>query len=349
MIIPVIEHIETAIENLVIEKLSPSNFAYMLKGCKYKFLLSQIVRNNPEYALPVFPKALIGIVAHKIIEMRFSGEITTEQEFELQWSSLIKEKELENYGQSDTGLLVDWMTYYKTMRYVFSIPHIEPDKSKPKTTEVGIWDIDYLYGSIDRIIKTDEGIEIIDYKTGEIYEEDGRIKQAYNIQLKLYAVMYQKKYNESVSKLMLRTIDGQSVMIDFSQDELEDLYLKVQEEIKMLKQKDINKLIKCDLSICSNCSVRHLCASYWQNEIADSDTLGKLKVVNDNNLVHIEQNGKINTVTLPAYSNKQLTDIVGSNIRIVSLSKPRDSVKGKVYDAKLWSRVFVVKENCNSH
>jgi CRISPR/Cas system-associated exonuclease Cas4 (RecB family) len=346
--IPVIENIEQEIQDLVITKLSPSHFSYLINGCRYQFLLSQIVKNQPKYKLPSYPKTLLGDIIHKIIALRYCGVINNEDDFDLQWKNLVSEKEIQNYGKSDTGLLIDWIKYYKTKRFVFSIPYmpyIESDKSKPKTSELRIWDIDYLHGSIDRVIISENKVELVDFKTGEIFEQDGSIKQSYSAQLKLYAIMYQKKYAETVERLSLQDIDNNSVDVVFTQQELDELYQQVINEIRLLNKKEYSLLVKNEPGICSKCSVRHLCSYYWESEISENDVCGRLESINANNsLIRIISNGKQNTISqMSIYSSDELKKETGNNVRILNLSKPREVEGGNLYNSQVWSRIYVVK------
>lgn len=46
----------------------------------------------------------------------------------------------------------------------------------------------YIKGSIDRVKRTADGVELIDYKTGKVLDDNGDIKQQYIYQLNIYAI-----------------------------------------------------------------------------------------------------------------------------------------------------------------
>jgi hypothetical protein len=346
MTIPKIKNIEQKVQEIKIEKLSPSNFSSLVDGCKYQFVLSQVAKKQKEYLLPSNPAALLGTVIHKIIELRYSGKIKEEQDFEEQWNSLIQELEMQHYGKTDTELLIDWVKYYKTKKYVFSIPYIETDSNKPKTSEVGILDIDYLHGSIDRVnYLSDNQVELIDFKTGNIYETDNSdIKKIYSAQLKLYAILYQKKFSKEVVKLTLQELDGNSEKVPFTQSELEILYEEVKKIIEVLNQKEYPNLVKQDHNLCCGCSVRHLCSYYWQSETSEYDVCGKVKSISENSLMKIEKSDKTHTISnlLAVYEKEELCSIKDKNVRIVNLGKPKEVNDNLLYKSNLWSRIFML-------
>ncbi|MDH6304841.1 hypothetical protein M2459_001579 [Parabacteroides sp. PF5-5] len=347
MRIPVIEELRQIIEHTKIAKLQPSSFAALLYGCKYQYILNAVIQSNKLYQLPITPKAILGSIIHKIIELRYSGIIKTETDFDTTWHSLLKEKEIENYGEAGKGFLTDWIKYSKTKKVIFAIPlYKSVDSERGKTCEVAIWGVDYIHGIIDKINISNDTIEIIDFKTGVLYDDAGNVKEAYAVQLKLYALLYQLNYNKKVSKLTLIDIDGKKESICFTQEDLESLYRQVIDMVDLLNQGSKELLISKDIDKnCLYCKSRHLCDDYWEGEILPIDVNGFVEDVNNYGLITMKrENEETMIVTqMSYYSVNELKEIIGKNVRIVTLSVSKVMHYGKLYKGKKWSRIYVVK------
>ena len=196
-------------ESIKFDKISPSKYTGLVKGCVYKELIFKSLYSNKEFILPFPIAAYTGTVAHKMFEYTVNGLINNSEDFLLLWNKEIEKLEadiIRNNSFSSLLLpLIDHEKFYKTLEAVSKIiatrkplKHSKPSSSevpqKQSPSEVKIDDVEFLTGSIDLVNEIEGGVEILDYKTGNIFEngqEIVEIKEDYVSQLKLYALMYQ--------------------------------------------------------------------------------------------------------------------------------------------------------------
>jgi DNA helicase-2/ATP-dependent DNA helicase PcrA len=115
-------------------------------------------------------------------------------------------------------------------------------------------------GKIDRIDKTEKGIEIIDYKTGE---DNPKAKAAHELQLAIYALAATKVKDEILNRkpedvtLTLHFLESNTKKsMSFSKEDLEKFEAELVEKIKEIENSDF----KCSGSVlCVNCEYKMLC------------------------------------------------------------------------------------------
>jgi DNA helicase II / ATP-dependent DNA helicase PcrA len=102
-----------------------------------------------------------------------------------------------------------------------------------------------VFGKIDRIDSTPEGIEIIDYKTGE---ENPKAKKSHELQLAMYALAATRVRDDILNK--------KPEEITFKKEDLEKLEDELLETIKEIENSDF----KCSRNIlCLTCEYKLLC------------------------------------------------------------------------------------------
>jgi DNA helicase-2/ATP-dependent DNA helicase PcrA len=115
-------------------------------------------------------------------------------------------------------------------------------------------------GKIDRIDKTEKGIEIIDYKTGE---DNPKAKAAHELQLAIYALAATKVKDEILNRkpegitLTLHFLESNTKKsMSFSKENLDKFEDELVGKIKEIENSDF----KCSGSVlCVNCEYRMLC------------------------------------------------------------------------------------------
>ncbi len=134
-------------------------------------------------------------------------------------------------------------------------------------------------GKLDFWQETPEGAILRDYKTGSIWdkaEPSTRIlKKDYELQLKLYAALYQTNTGCWPLRLEVAPLDDPEVEVSFSPKEASDLLVKA---TKMLD--DCNARIQVSIDretleelatpapqTCAYCTFRPGCSSYWKSRI----------------------------------------------------------------------------------
>jgi len=266
-------------------RISPSRY-YAFQLCSLKEILA--AAGHPGL-LPVPPAARIGTIVHKIIEMANAGKIRKETQFNEAWQIEISKNEesmvsnpLERHlvpleETADDYEVKKFMTvqmisafFSGSQKQVFQQGRSRQEEwLETKDGKIG--------GKIDQIQETSEGAVIIDYKTGSIVDEkNGRPKEEYQQQLRLYAALYFENYDIWPKKLVLVGIDRSVREILFS----EEGCMRILEQAKKLLI-NTNDLILSglppdgfaapSLEACRYCLFRPGCQKYWQ---ARQDTEG---------------------------------------------------------------------------
>ena len=265
--------------------LTPSNFYRIRNGCSFPIAIYQIIKdNNLDWSilLPNLSKAAhLGTIIHRLFEERVKGEIQNEEEYEIKWEHYVEQEEAkikQNYP-SISG--VSFSDYDKLYESCDSTMKIEPlstvDRSQTssenrRTLEANVSYEGYIYGTIDRLIFHDNSIEIIDYKSGEIFDEKGNIKDSISYQLNLYAICCEYQFNIPVKKLtIIRTSDLTEIEIPIQRDNFE-LYLNnIKNIIDKINYAIANKSIEAlqtpNADLCGFCNCRHICNNYLRSAL----------------------------------------------------------------------------------
>ena len=89
-----------SLDNFFYEKISPSVFTSIQKGCAFQNILYRIDKKNHSNSgelnsllLPVSNNAVIGIIIHKMFELRTNGEINSDEDFIKCWDQEIYKAE----------------------------------------------------------------------------------------------------------------------------------------------------------------------------------------------------------------------------------------------------------------
>lgn len=183
------------------------------------------------------PRARLGSITHDILEKVSKGILQGKNE--ARWeSSLLQlwDEEVEKHEQEvlaseseqHYGMAERWprynlqkvLTIRKSLEIAASLQKSATYKSK------GRWDTEKyvqafngkLRGRADAIYQSEQGTEIIDYKTGNIYDEDkngdSHLKTDYRRQLLLYAAMYHAETGQWPIRGHIIPLVGQQVTIE---------------------------------------------------------------------------------------------------------------------------------------
>ncbi len=208
--------------------VSPSRF-HDLKACPLREVWA--AGRGVSCLLPLSPQARVGTVIHKIHEMAWTGQITSEEVAAREWDERIAQQEshiseswLERH-LSPLSVTLDNLHVKRgiclhTVRDIFAGTNkfltMSPELLLPLETltddlysttlpaeddtrltgsEVRVWSADAkLKGSIDLVLESPEGFEISDYKTGRVLDiNTGVVKESYQQQLKIYAALFHHK------------------------------------------------------------------------------------------------------------------------------------------------------------
>lgn len=249
--------------------ISPSSFA-ALRACPLRAVWA--ARFPP--LLPRSPKTRIGTVIHHLWEAAAGGRIGDEAGFDLAWQTEIAAQETE-MGQ-------DWKEAHLVPLSV-SVSDLEVRRLRCRRQLTG-WrmgagraahrseqavadNTGVVKGRIDVITTDADGAHLIDLKTGQVTNADGRVKEEYGQQLKLYAALHYQKTNAWPASLTLRTADGLDWPLAWTPDEClallaEALSLHAQINTLIRQGARGEALAKPEPDTCRCCLFRPACPHY---------------------------------------------------------------------------------------
>ena len=183
------------------------------------------------------PRTRLGSISHKILEKVSKGVLQNTGETEWRssllqlWDEEVKKHEqqvLASKSERHFGLAERWprynlqkaLTIHKALEITASLQKSTTRKSKGDwETEQYVQAFDGKFrGRVDAVYQSERGVEIIDYKTGNIYDEDEngnlQIKTNYRRQLLLYAATYHAEAGQWPVRGHIIPLVGQRVTIE---------------------------------------------------------------------------------------------------------------------------------------
>ena len=278
-------------------RISPSQFS-ILKKCKLRAIWAS---SHVRTLLPVPPAARLGTVIHKILENVGKGSITGDESFDSAWSSCVQHEEVKmNSSWTEKHLIpleksahnyeVKKQQCLLTVQRMISAATPPPVKSGPhkrKIHEVWLQTPDgKIGGYADAIVPAESGDVIIDYKTGSILESgpgthESNVRENYQIQLKLYAALYNSMYGRWPASLKVAGIDGVSHEIQFSPEECSGLLDEARQLLTEINFAITDDSTSYDIvsrhlaspspGICQFCLYRPCCPAYWKEREAEPE------------------------------------------------------------------------------
>lgn len=269
-------------------RISPSRFLAL-----NKCLLREIWTTSRQLALlPSAPVAKLGSIIHKLLEKAGKGELggSTAQEVETAWLSLVAESEQEMQSSWLEQALVplkNTVTDYEVRRIRACRKAEEiartvnsSSSSSPIAEYFELWvqsEDRLIGGSIDHASQTPEGIVLQDYKSGYVMQLDEvtgqlKVKEEYQIQLKLYAVLYASTKKHWPIRLEVIPLQGENIAIPFNSSECIDLLETALSKLKQINSeisqvlsssKPIELLASPSGDTCRMCQFRPVCPAYY--------------------------------------------------------------------------------------
>ena len=276
-----------------IERISPSRFN-QFQLCSLREIWSS---NHQGPLLPCHPSARLGTISHAILEAAAKGVVNDRASLEALWNNITKkvQDQMLQYQVEEHLVPLEIYAFNYEVKKILCFKMSEkifessgPEVSGKRSAEQWFESADgKIGGKIDLILTHDDGVEIVDYKTGNVLNsQSGGIKDEYEVQMKLYAGLYHEVKGDWPVKLSLIGIDGKKYYVSFSEDRCEDLIDKARKTVD-----ETNELIDAGLksedfanpspSACKYCSYRPACKKYWlSRESSDKwpcDVIGKVK------------------------------------------------------------------------
>jgi len=277
------------------KRISPSQYTAM-KQCAYREVLKKSL-GKP--LLAPAPAAFLGSIIHKMLELIAKGAIPDKVEFLKMWKDLVmeKEKELKENGLSEYLPLKRSVPNFalkkhQTLKHLLQSSTSSKSFSNEKTkchSEKWFQSKDGKIGGYLDLILERETISLIDFKTGEVFEDKDsqKIKPAYKTQLKLYAWLYFETNGNYPDELWLADLNRHWHSISFTPKECEELATEAKEMLhdvtRKVKENQRAALASPKSETCRYCLYRPACQYYWQATAHENswtlDLKGRLKAV----------------------------------------------------------------------
>lgn len=295
---------------LPLSRISPSKY-YALRECSLREIWSA---SQQPPLLPTYPSAHLGIIVHKMLELAFSGNLIDENDMRACWEKEVqrqeqkmKENPLEAHliplAACASNYYVKQIMTYNIIRPLLRELAFRTVKAKKSETEEWVQAKNgKVGGRIDLVRHTDDGISIIDYKTGMIIDSNQSgvpIREEYQNQLKMYASLYFLHHSLWPSRLILVGLNQQEYQIPLDKKECMSL-IENAEEFFEETNKSISAGLDADAfafpkpATCRFCNYRPACRSYWEkrdnNHAWPSDFQGAVtnKKILGNSLLKLE-------------------------------------------------------------
>ena len=308
-------------DNVSITTLSPSIFCRVEKGCAFSLLLQKAIDtfNDKSLFLPVSKNVVLGTIVHKIYELTTKQILNSFTDLSVKWDSLISqtEKEIKTlYPTLNNINLNDYDKRNKCFRNVFKYIGNKSSNKTNDESDVRVFTeyrIDCseigLRGIIDKIRIFNGNVEITDYKSGSVLDDDGNIKEDYLMQMNLYAIMCEHNGLGNAYTTSLIDFDGNRFDIEYNSNCKKDYLTRVHNVIASLndivKNRTFENAIKTDVDRCSLCSVRHICEKQkYSGETQFATVIGFVSKIISPNLYEVEMSwgGKVYISGLERYS-----------------------------------------------
>jgi len=329
-------------EKKSIKLISPSSFYYWEK-CPLRAVFSN--ENNKIQIFPKHPDSDLGTIIHQFYENKEKWQIKSGKRFETKWAELIDivDTAYKNNPIQRIYFPLKWHSKFFAVKKqllknnLLAIkPVFEADTGTSIAFEKWIDDKVNVGGYVDLIVfdKQEKIIEIIDFKTGNIFENINKrqqIKESYFSQLALYLKVISLS-QPFLPKAYIQDITGKKHLLKIDEDEATAIYdraIKLKVYINNnIENETLNNLAVSNHSNCSNCDYRPFCETH------------KKVLVNNFDFQNIDILGTITNIKSPHLPK---TDIevninnVNYVVKEIAINKPL--IKGAiVYIYNLFSK-----------
>ncbi len=280
-------------------KVTPSTWL-SLRQCAWRVLLARQYQNEP--LLPTHPNAALGSILHAALEKITKGELKTKEDFNLWWDTAVAktEQELMSKGWGQFVPLKENTRHFglkkiQVRNRLQTAHHTNNTRTGAfsKAAEQKLTSKDgLLTGQLDCIIWNDTQAEVRDYKTGAVTttEEDGetaKVKEEYELQMKLYACLFHEQYGYFPTRLVLEDLNGVEHQVPFNVSECLQLMDEIRSTLSAVNRKIENgewEKLANPGEHCSYCQNRPACRKYLKSletassppEVGTFDLIGKL-------------------------------------------------------------------------
>lgn len=276
-----------------LERISPSRFI-ALQGCQ----LREIWQSQKEVSslLPGNTAAKIGIIIHRMIELTYMGFIRTDNDIVEKWEEEVctveqtmrtnlLEANLLPLSQSRNYEVKKLRCFLLLQRLLKETHNISSSKARAHS-EVWLETADKkISGKVDLIRQTNTGVQLIDFKTGNIIDKfSNTVKSEYQTQIKLYAALYHEVTGLWPDRLTLIGLDRVETDVEYSFGEAKCL-LSAAKDLMASINRNISSNCQEFFAFpkpetCYYCNFRPACHKYWSHRTFDNawpnDILGEV-------------------------------------------------------------------------
>lgn len=268
--------------------------------------LKVLARADPNRAsfptLPSSPHALLGVLAHRAIELSSKGEISDIVEW---FNQQVDASTGENAEHVDLRAAVTAAKVRSVEMFLARVsvtvrrePRRDARSGGPRRTfgaEVALVSESLrLMGRADFVRRADDNqIEIIDFKTGDVRTADGEIKPAYALQLQAYALMLEEQVGSSSVRLILD--NGRQELVPSDRESLAQARERIEAFTERFPRGSswTPTAVASPGKSCRTCQIRPTCTAYietapsWWSDVPDGvaplppDTWGEIVHVAD--------------------------------------------------------------------
>jgi RecB family exonuclease len=331
-------------------RISPSRYS-ALRDCALREIRAS---DHQLPLLPTSPSARLGTIAHKLLQLAFSGALADEHAMQACWEEEVQIHEQEMKNNPLEKHLIPLPNYTNNyhvkqiMTYNMARPVLRENtgqavKVKKQDTEVWVQTEDgKIGGKIDLVRHSEKGIFIVDYKTGAVLDSElsgNVVKVEYQNQLKMYAALYYLSKKLWPNGLVLVGLNQSEYNIPVDQDECLLLIKTATEYLD-----ELNKRIEAGENIdafaapmpetCRFCTYRPACKKYWasrNNQLGwPADFFGTVseKKILGNGLLRVELHNEGARITIRGLSPQRHLFLNNGCTRAMFCNLGRDIVEG---------------------
>ncbi|MDP3970469.1 MAG: PD-(D/E)XK nuclease family protein [bacterium] len=241
----------------------------MYENCPLQYKFTYVDHIADQYKKPK-PYLTMGAHVHNALKDFYEQVDPIERDWEVLESMLRKRWTENRKGFISREDEKNWGTKALQMlkQYVY-----KNDVTKDPVMLEDYYDVDLtedvkVIGRIDRVDKDEEGLHVIDYKTGAYNEDD-----ISDIQLILYAMIVQANRKEPVYRAsFLYLASNQWYSLDISDDMFEDIGAELLDRVEQIKKDQ--QMLPTINKYCKNCDFLEICPK--KNEIEKLIEAGEL-------------------------------------------------------------------------
>lgn len=346
---PQIPNLISAWDNVNFTTLSPSTFSWVNRGCSYQVMLQKALTffAVPSLSLPSNRNAILGTIIHKIYEITTKGELKSLSDLQHKWEELVaieKNKLIATYPTFRNVDINDYVkrnsAFWHAMQMMRNVPNSPSDKNGARQIFTEKW-LDCsslgLRGIVDKIIVVGDYFDIVDYKSGDVVDDTGSIKEEYRVQLHLYAAMCQAQSMGTPRRLSLVDIVGNYYDVPFDEAFCRNLLQNVQTAIDQInhavQSQDFEGYAKPKLMMCPNCGCRHICK---YREIPPKSIFqtftGIVKEIPSTNMYVLEAGTQTLYISgLDVYGVDHPKDYIGKTLTFVNVKRSSQKADDNTY------------------